>query len=215
MDDIQIKAVNAIKEHMNCLSGRNTLKGILADYLLDDKMHINLILNAYDDEFHLRIQNSEEKSLTALQFIKILVDDYGISEKNAKWSVEVWCAVLGYQEIAEAFSFFNVHSDASGDSKKNNVLLDEAKSYDLGLGVFCAGIDFPSGRIALSAKWAKGEKNQIEYAIGDTPDIKKTTDMFTDKLYVEIEEGQFLLLRLYNDGYMNDLKEIKAKKVSD
>jgi len=191
MDDIQIKAVNAIKEHMNCLESRNMLRGILSDYLLDDKMHINLILNAYDDEFHLRIRNAEEKSLVALQFIKILVDDYGISEKNAKWSVEVWCAVLGFQEVADALCVITSADNYNNVQDNKTSRLDGNKIYEIGIGVYCAGIDFPCGRLVVNATWKKS-KDSISFYTGNSLAKLEYIDCFTDRLYIDVAENQLI-----------------------
>lgn len=216
MDSIQVKVIEAIELHKDCIYDRNKLKGILSDYLMDDRIHINILLNAFDEGFLSKIVVASDRTLTAIRFIKTLVDNYGISEEKAKWSIETWCACAGYEDITEALSALgNFGKNDSSKKTTSNMGLDESVEYDLGLGTYCAGVDFPAGNVSLTAMWKKGEKDVIKYGIGNTPDIKKKTEEFTDKTYIRIENGSFITITLNNMGYRNDLKTLKAKKIGD
>ncbi|MCR5421560.1 MAG: hypothetical protein K6E98_11175 [Lachnospiraceae bacterium] len=102
MDDIQLKVIDAIHTHKELVNDRVKFKGMLADYLIDDKIHVNVLMNAYDEKFPIKIRNAADKTLVAIQYIKILSENYGISEINAKWSISTWCAVLGFDAVVES-----------------------------------------------------------------------------------------------------------------
>lgn len=218
MDEKQSRIVDVLLQHKDCLNERSKLKGILADCLPDDKMHQNLVLYAYDEDFYTDINQANEKALVALQFIKVLEESYGISAQNAKWSIEVWCAVLGFNEIVDAFSSISTLEDNDNKSKEEvKNAFDESKEYVIGVGLYCAGIDFPAGRIVLKAKWGK-KKGDIEFGIKSTPNIVRANDdnneqkgKFVDQVYIDIAEGKFIK----TEDHWEDVKEIIAKKISD
>ncbi|MDO4472430.1 MAG: hypothetical protein Q4C17_04620, partial [Bacillota bacterium] len=56
MDDIQKKLVTMIKEQPSCINDRKQLRAILLDYLPQNKLQQNLILNAYDEDIVERLK---------------------------------------------------------------------------------------------------------------------------------------------------------------
>ena len=198
MDDIQEKVIDILQNNKDVLSDRGKLKGLLADILTDDKMHQNILLNAYDDDFISKMNNSSDKTLTALRFIKELVNNYGISDENAKWSIEVWCSALGYEEIAQAISSFMNNSINSYRPS-----IPSQSEYIIGEGVYCAGIDFPYGKICLVAVWEENKKhNNIYYEIDSNPHgFRAQNQSFKDKTYIDIKEGEYLFTKcVVGDG---------------
>ena len=50
MDDTQKLLVKMIKEQPSCINDRKQLRAVLLDYLPQNKLQQNLILNAYDED---------------------------------------------------------------------------------------------------------------------------------------------------------------------
>ncbi len=213
MDNIQIKAIDAIRAHKDLITDRSKFKGMLSDYLNEDKLHVNLLMYAYDEKFPIMIKNEAEKVPTAVRYVKILADNYGITKEYAQWSVVTWVAVLGFGD--EAVEVQEMSFSESIEKTEKKPVIDE-KEYELGLGTYRAGIDIPSGTLMIYAKWNENEKDRILYGISDKASVEIDEDnRFVDKTYISIKDGEFVKFDLYNMGYENDLIEFKAKRVGD
>ena len=195
MDDIQLKVVDAIHTHKDLVNDRVKFKGMLADYLIDDKIHLNVLMNAYDEKFPIKIKNAADKTLVAIRYIKILSENYGITGEYARWSIVTWCAVLGYNDVADAIMSVSVQNNSD---KKTIKSLDE--EYEIGLGIYCAGIDFPAGEISISVKWSYS-KAVILYGVGSDVDHLIARRTFVDRTYLTVNEGEYILLMIDKDDY--------------
>ena len=149
MDNIQQLLKEMKGKVPDCTASRQRLKSILSDYIPTEKQKINSILNAYDEDVENRISGSSDKTLTALQFIKILKDDYGMTEDNAFWSIETWCYLLGYEEIAEAIENTIGNSTHAPKKQQANPSNSGNKCAELGMGIYKAGVDIPLGELKL------------------------------------------------------------------
>ena len=173
-----------------CIDSRQKLRSVLADYIPAEKLRINLILNAYDEEIVDKLKTSTDRTLTALNIVKQLTDNYGITNDAAIWSVASWCYLLSFDQIGEVLGNFKVNPVESSETQK----ADDGKSSEsvvLGMGTYKAGIDFPYGELSLEVS---GNKLSIYYGISDSPNDIDDDEDFMDKTYIRIEKGQFLKL---------------------
>ncbi len=100
MDDVQKKIAKALKGNKECLTDHLRLKGVLADVIPGDRIHTNLIMNAYDERIFDRFFE-EDLNLSLGKFVTHLENIYGISDANARWSVATWCYVFSRNAVAE------------------------------------------------------------------------------------------------------------------
>ncbi len=213
MDNIQIKVIDAIRAHKDLITDRNKFRGMLADYLLDDKVHLNVLMDAYDEKFPLKIKNVSDKALLAIQHIKLLSENYGISENYAKWSIATWCAVLGLDEISDAINSIETKTDKPNDII-NQFSSDDSKDYELGLGTYCAGVDFPAGTLKIQAEW--DDRGTILYEVSKKFEFtRQWTGAFIDQTYLKVNLGDFIYFELEDKNLKKELYSIYARKVSD
>ena len=153
MDTTQAKLVQMVKEQPNCISERKLLRAVLSDYIPDGKLYQNLILSAYDEDIIARLKPSSDVTLQALQMVKILGDNYGITKDNAFWVVCSWCYMLRLDEIAAILEATVPASPAPSPPQSNPSVPQQ--SVKVGLGIYKAGVDIPSGELLIKAdkKW--------------------------------------------------------------
>lgn len=190
MDNIQQLLKEMKGKVPDCTASRQRLKSILSDYIPTEKQKINSILNAYDEDVENRISGSSDKTLTALQFIKILKDDYGMTEDNAFWSIETWCYLLGYEEIAEAIENTIGNSTHAPKKQQANPSNSGNKCAELGMGIYKAGVDIPLGELKLKIETKR--KNPVWYGLTKNPNNTDAHQSFIDQTYITIKDGQYL-----------------------
>ena len=190
MNATQQKLVEMKKNIPDCTSSRQRLRSILSDYFPTEKQLINSILNAYDEDIEIRLKSSSDPTLTALQMIKVLQNDYGLTIPSAFTAVEAWCYMIGYSEIAEALSNTNIAQQPSGQPMQPS--LTSQPSVEVGLGILKAGIDIPSGELRLQL--LKKTQLGINYGIGKSPNKINYDEEFRDTTYIRIKDGEYLKL---------------------
>jgi len=197
MDLIQTKLIQMMQDAPGCIDSRQKLRSVLADYIPTEKLRINLILNAYDEEIVDKLKLSTDRTLIALNIAKQLTENYGITNEAAIWSVSSWCYMLSYVQIGDALGSFEVNSGESHDLHKTDSG-QNIESVVLGMGTYKAGIDLPYGELSLSVN----EKTElgINYGIDDSPNDIDTTNDFMSKTYIKIKKGQYLKLYSYETG---------------
>lgn len=75
----------------DCINTRAKLKSFLSDVFLDEKLAINIILSAYDMGIVSKL--STQNNIDSVFFIKCqkeLMNNFGLTEKNAKDSLMFW-----------------------------------------------------------------------------------------------------------------------------
>jgi hypothetical protein len=177
-----------------CLTDRNILRAALADYLPGNKLKQNLLLNAFDNDVGYVLRKGSDATLSALNCISQLESDYGITKDAAFWSVQTWCYLLGLDTVANALIVLQPANQGTV-SPAPSPILPRGKEYMIGLGIYRAGIDFPAGEISVQC--TKTPNYSIHYGVGKNPSRVRTEQDFVDKIYVEIEEGQYLKLLSY------------------
>ena len=192
MDNIQKALVQMISDQPLCINDRKQLKAVLSDYIPQNKLQQNLILDAYDEDIVNRLQASSDATLHSLQMVKILEDGYGLTKDAAIWAVVTWCKMLNCIEIAEVIEKTittpPVLLDSSSSSSQKNAVL----KLPLGHGMYKAGVDFPAGEIKIESA-RKKNSSDIYYAI-----IQKSSNdivingFFKTQFYLTISDGQRL-----------------------
>lgn len=198
MDDTQKLLVKMIKEQPSCINDRKQLRAVLLDYLPQNKLQQNLILNAYDEDVVKRLTSSADVALHALQMVKILSDSYGLTKDAATWSVVTWCQMMRLGEVANMIeSTIGVTQSPSTSSSNFSPSLNKVT---VGLGIYKAGVDIPSGELKIS----QNEKSRlgIFYGISKNPNRINDNKKFRDQTYITIEPGQYLkLFSFESEGY--------------
>jgi hypothetical protein len=184
LDDIQTKLLEMITAHPQCITNRQKLKSLLADYLPSNKREINLLLSAYDEELHKKLASQQDTTLFALRSIKQLRDDYGMTEDAAFWTVESWCYLLGMDIIANALAA--IRPTAIETNMKD----------DFPLSV-------PVGEISIQLK--KGKRTPKYSFFLNTGNNTEANDQkqvasFIDKAYIVMRTGQYLKVWTMNEG---------------
>ena len=193
MNAVQQKLIEMKKNIPDCSSSRQRLRSILSDYFPTEKQLINSILNAYDEDVETKLRSSSDPTLTALQMIKVLQNDYGLSNASAHNAIAAWCCMLGYTEIADALGP-GIESQPS--TPQTWQAPSSPASIEVGLGILRAGMDIPSGELRLQV--LKKTKLGINYGIGKTPNkINYDDEEFRDTTYIRIKDGEYLKLYCY------------------
>lgn len=199
MDNIQSQLKTMKSTISDRTTSRQRLRSILSDYIPTERQKINSLLNAYDEDIENRLCGSSDKTLTALQFVKILKDDYGMTDDNALWSIETWCYILGYDEISEAIN--NIYPQNAGNQQSPQTLKQansSGQSITLFYGIYLAGSDFSSGEIKLKVTTPLKKNEKIYYAIlkkGSNSNEIITNGFFRSQVILSIKDGQRLELQ--------------------
>jgi hypothetical protein len=201
LDDIQTKLLEMITAHPQCITNRQKLKSLLADYLPSNKREINLLLSAYDEELHKKLASQQDTTLFALRSIKQLRDDYGMTEDAAFWTVESWCYLLGMDIIANALAA--IRPTAIETNMKDDCPLSDESECVIGIGVYKAGVDIPVGEISIQLK--KGKRTPKYSFFLNTGNNTEANDQkqvasFIDKAYIVMRTGQYLKVWTMNEG---------------
>ena len=195
MDDIQKLLVKMIDEQPSCINDRKQLKAVLSDYLPQNKLQQNLILNAYDEDIVNRLKPSSDVTLHALQMVKILSDGYGLTNDAAMWSVISWCQILKFGEVADAIEH-SFQSPPNASPQANNNQIKPTNTTVLGCAVYKAGVDLPIGELRL--KVDPTAKVNVYYGISKNPNRLDTDKSFSDQTYIILQDGYFLLIECFD-----------------
>lgn len=153
---------------------------------------INSILNAYDEDIATKLKSGSDPALSALQMIKVLQNDYGLTNTSAFTAVESWCYMLRYTEIADVLESIEAEQlpQAPASTGTAQQLLNTV--CEIGTGIYKAGVDIPTGELSIQA--LTKPRLVIFYGIGTNPNRIDNNQQFKDKTYITIAEGQFLKL---------------------
>jgi len=201
MDEQKKRMAKMAKKHPECLTDRNRLKALMADYFPNDKLSANLILYVFDEEIVGKLTASDQDvSLHALRVKKTLEKDYGVAEELAAWAVSTWCVMLGKSELADLITITppkNSETEAAAPKPAGApVTFSVSKEYIIGEGVHRAGIDFPAGDVSIQVR--EETNSSITFGISSDPGKLNNDDYeemsFDNKTYVRIKPGDYLLL---------------------
>lgn len=204
MDEIQKKLVTMIKEQPSCINDRKQLKAILLDYLPQNKLQQNLILNAYDEDIVERLKPSSDVTLHALQMVKILSDGYGLTKDAAMWATITWCLMMKKDEVAEIIESMiptNINPAPTTAPISNPQSGGSVYRQEIGLGTYAAGYDIPAGLIAVKPN-QKIKSGRIRVWIIDG----KKENIFAeikDSFTIELKKGQLLKIEVVYSNSLN------------
>lgn len=195
MDQVQKLLCDTIKQKSDCFADRNIFRAMIADCIPNNKLKQNLLLNAFDNDIVRSLRNGSDITLSALNCISQLENDYGITKGAAFWSVQTWCYLLRLDAVAIALETVKPSTQtATGQpaSAKSN-------TYTIGLGIYRAGTDFPAGEISVKIDTPL-KKGEIRATSGKN--VKRLSGMidFKDKIYVTLNEGEYLQLESVYGG---------------
>lgn len=194
MDQIQQSLCDMKKQKPACLTDRNILRSALADYLPGNKLNQNLLLDAFDNDVVQNLRKGSDVTLSALNCISQLENDYGITKDAAFWSIQTWCYLLGLDAVADALIVLQPSSQVT--AQPPNVTVSAGKEYTIGLGIYRAGTDFPAGELSVQVN--KKIRNDVFYKVSKTAKSTSNDGYFKDKIYVQMSEGHYL--KLYTCG---------------
>lgn len=203
MDDVQHALLQLLKAVPGCTDSRQKLKAALSDVIPEKKREINLLVTAYDENIIERL-NVTDATLFAFRMIKNLSDGYGLTRDAATWAVVSWCYILGKTEIANALE--EIPSNSTAPASSHSV----GQTHIIGIGTYKAGFDFKAGDIKLrhltkdlqSPGMVKGicvlRGHSIECYKNTSSSSKgaKKIASFADSCHLEIEEGEYLILKV-------------------
>lgn len=197
MDQIQQSLCDMTKQKPACLTDRNILRSALADYLPNNKLQQNLLLNAYDIDVVKGLGNSSDKTLTALNLVSQMENDYGIQKDSAIWSIATWCYMLGLDEVGTALSSVLTSTPTSAPSNATPHHPSGLYETDIDMGIYLVGIDFPEGEVKLTSLY-KNQSKEIYYAIlekGSASNKILTNGFFKTHAWLTVKQGQRLEVR--------------------
>ncbi|MDO4756282.1 MAG: hypothetical protein Q4A54_08060 [Parabacteroides sp.] len=191
MDQMQQSLCLLVKQNPACLTERNILRAALADYLPNNKLKQNLLLNAFDSDVLRNLQKGSDVTLSALTCISQLENDYGITKDAAFWSIQTWCYILGFVAVADALVVLQPTNQAPIQSTPSN--RSNGTVYKIGLGIYRAGTDFPAGEVSVQID-TPIKKGEIRATSGKN--VKRLSGLvdFKDKIYVTLNEGEYIQL---------------------
>lgn len=194
MDQVQQSLCDMKKQKPACLTDRNILRSALADYLPSSKLKQNLLLNAFDNDVIQSLRKGSDVTLSALNCISQLENDYGVTKDAAFWSIQTWCYLLGLDAVATALEVVKPTATTTVMP-----ITPAANTYTIGLGIYRAGTDFPAGEISVKVD-TPIKKGEIRAQSGKN--IKRLSGMidFKDKIYVTLNEGEYLQLESVYGG---------------
>ncbi len=194
MDQVQKSLCDRKNQKPACLKDRNILRSVLADYLPNNKLKQNLLLNAFDNDVVQVLNRSSDITSAALNCFSQLENDYGITKDAAFGSIQTWCYLLGLSTTADALEIVKPIDQPASPVANPTISTESA----MVLGIYRAGTDFPFGEISLQIKTKA--KLAVFYGVGKNPNRLDTNQNFMDKAYIRINEGQYLKLESYETG---------------
>ncbi len=196
MDQIQKSLCDIKNQKPACLKDRNILRSVLADFLPNNRLKQNLLLNVFDSDVVHALGRHSDVTLTALTCISQLENDYGMTKDAAFWAIQTWCCILGLDSTTTALEILQPANEQNVQT--NSASASNQKEYHIGLGVYRAGIAFPVGEISVQV--ATKASLDIHYGVGKNPNRINTNQYFMDKMYVNIEDGHYLKLESFETG---------------
>lgn len=191
MDDIQKRLTQMLEEQPSCVDDRRQFRSLLQDYIPQNKLQANLLLNAYDEDVVTQLKSSSDVTLHALQLAKSLSDNYGVTKEAAIWSVVTWCYMLCLDEVAESIEETFSVTSALQASTSQTTHIHSIKKVELNTGMYLVGTDIPEGD-AKATSLKKGDFCGCTiYKDRQAKDIISCYP-FTTQVYVTLKSGQLL-----------------------
>ena len=125
MDEVQKKVCRITDIIPNCLSNRRILQSGLSDILADDRLHLNLLMAAYDENIVGKLSGEKDSTVAANYLVRQLHNSYGFHNSLCVWTVVTWLFILKRDD--EAVLLFNSHFF---ESEKSNNMTEKTRYSD-------------------------------------------------------------------------------------
>lgn len=130
------KLTQVLSDNQDKIDNRKIFYGIIKDSFSTERMKSNLLLNLYDMKIHEEIFNTSViGNAFAFRFVKRLIDEYGVSRKNADWAVSYWCVCYGRNVLGKKCEI----KLADYDSASAPVISDERQRSGTYTSLFAYG----------------------------------------------------------------------------
>ena len=204
---MELKLEDVFREYPESLQSAHILRSYLTDlFPHEEKLKINLIVNAYEQNVVREIEKAEElDSYIEKLLCSRLISNYGITSDNAEWAVEYWFFAYGKGVLNKNIVLSNVNENR--DINANNCIdvKGSGKKAEKGKYIFPNGDvyegDFIDGKRTGKGKYIFSNGDVYE---GDVIDGKLTGkgkctwsngdayegDMVNDKMH---GRGKFIL----------------------
>ena len=93
-----------LREHSDLLSDKKKFNSFLMDVFLNQKLIVNLLFSAYANGIADDIQNGEMDSFLVNRHVKLMKEETGFTEENARWAVQMWCECYGQAILGKSWS---------------------------------------------------------------------------------------------------------------
>ena len=93
---VQDEFTRLLNSHGDSIDNRKAFCGLVKDFFPASALQSNLIIALYDMRIHEDLRTVPSIGNTfAFRFVKKLMDELGVSRKNADWAVALWCVCYG------------------------------------------------------------------------------------------------------------------------
>jgi hypothetical protein len=131
--------IKLLNDYPNAVSNYRKLSGLLRDIFPHEIRRVRLLLDLHELGIHDGIAGIDHISNQFVyRYKKRLVDDYGVSDKNAFWGVYIWCICYGMRILGKTCELPKPFEDLmasaaplaaqSGDTPKEQAPADFTKS---------------------------------------------------------------------------------------
>lgn len=115
-------------QYQDLVLDKKRFTGLIKDIFPEETRTVNLLMMAYDIGIVEEIQTVNLiNNIFAFKYVKKLIDDYGISRKNADWIVSIWCACYGEKVLGKKSEIKVQDSDGPAISSDDKTVKSNSK----------------------------------------------------------------------------------------
>jgi len=92
-----------LREHSDLLTDKKKFNSVLTDVFLNQKLTVRLLFSAYANGIVDDIQNGEMDSFLVNRHVKLMKEETGFSDENARWAVQMWCECYGHAILGKTW----------------------------------------------------------------------------------------------------------------
>ncbi len=106
---------------------------LLDDVYLNDRLRVNLMMNAYNIGIITEMRESfPVEQFTITRWSKKLVTDFGVSDENARWAIDTWTGAITAQvlkdlDAAEKLAMIDEEEERRKREEEARLLAEEAQ----------------------------------------------------------------------------------------
>lgn len=89
-----------LKQYSDAVDDKKRFSSMVKDIFPEQAKHVNLLLMAYNLGIAQELQKINDiNNSFAFRYVKMLMDNFGLSRVNADWIVSVWCVCYGQKTL--------------------------------------------------------------------------------------------------------------------